>query len=110
MPKKVKKKNKSKKNYFNKFWDGELSLPVSYWLFGVVYSFLVAFSIIILAMLMGFPESAWGILILPWTIFWAVGCWRSCYSYKGNKVWPILAKISIVISLIQGSLSAVVGI
>ena len=24
-----------------------------------------------------------GILILPWTIFWAVGCWRAADKYKG---------------------------
>ncbi|MDC3127797.1 hypothetical protein OA498_03965 [Candidatus Pelagibacter bacterium] len=109
MPKKTKRK-KVKKNYFNKFWDGELSLPVSYWLFGLVYSILVGILIVFLAILMGFPDRAWGVLILPWTIFWAVGCWRSCKNYKGKIIWPILAKISIVLALIQGVVDATVGI
>tara|TARA_A100001011_G_C13893985_1_gene668224 strand:- start:425 stop:607 length:183 start_codon:yes stop_codon:yes gene_type:complete len=60
--------------------------------------------------MMGFPDSTIGILILPWTIFWAVGCWRSCFNYKGSKVWPILAKISIVLALISGIVDAVVGV
>lgn len=107
MKKRIKK---NKKNYFNKFWDGELSLPVSFWLFGLVYAFFVALIIIVIAELMGFPESTFGILLLPWTIFWAVGCWRSCFNYKGSKVWPILAKISIVLSLIIGIVDSVVGV
>ena len=107
MKKRIKK---NKKNYFNKFWDGELSLPVSFWLFGLVYAFFVALIIIVTAELMGFPESTLGILILPWTIFWAVGCWRSCFNYKGSKVWPILAKISIVLGLISGIVDAIVGV
>ena len=110
MKKKTKKIKKNKKNYLNKFWDGELSLPVSYWLFGLVYSFFVALLIILIAEMMGFPDSSIGILILPWTIFWAVGCWRSCFNYKGLKVWPILAKISIVLGLISGIVDAVAGI
>jgi len=34
MKKKSKKIKKNKKNYFEKFWNGDLSLPISYWLFG----------------------------------------------------------------------------
>ena len=49
----------------------------------------------------------WGILILPWTIFWAVGCWRSADKYKGLMLWHVLAKISIVLSIIQGLASIV---
>ena len=108
--KKKRKLKKIKKNYFNKFWDGELSLPVSYWLFGLVYAFFIALIIILIAEMMGFPDSAIGILILPWTIFWAIGCWRSCFYYKGSKIWPVLAKISIVLGLISGIVDAVVGI
>ena len=104
------KRGKNQKNYFNRFWDGELSLPVSYWLFGVVYSIIVGILVVLLALMMGFPESAWGILILPWTIFWSVGCWRSCKNYKGSSVWPILAKISIVLTLVQGIAGSIVGV
>ena len=47
----IKRKKSSKKNkhYFQKFFDGELSLPHSYWLVGIVYSFGVG---IILAIFM----------------------------------------------------------
>ena len=33
-----------------------------------------------------------------------------CFNYKGLKVWPILAKISIVLGLISGIVDAVAGI
>ena len=29
---------KKNKNYFHRFWDGELSLPQSYWVVGVLIS------------------------------------------------------------------------
>ncbi len=107
---KKRKTKKNKKNYFNKFWDGELSLPVSYWMFGLVYAIPIGILVALVAMVMGFPESAWGILILPYTIFWSVGCWRSCDNYKGKIVWPVLAKITIVLALIQGAADVVIGV
>jgi len=102
-----KKRKKINKNYFKKFWDGDFSLPVSYWLFGFVYSFIIGLVIIFIGVIIGFSENMWGILILPWTIFWAVGCWRSADKYKGLMLWHVLAKISIVLSIIQGLASIV---
>ncbi|MBT5781583.1 MAG: hypothetical protein HOI03_00295 [Candidatus Marinimicrobia bacterium] len=112
MPKKNKKKKKikNKKNYFTNFWNGDLSLLVSYWVFGVLISIGVGFSLVLFAILVGFPESIWGMLILPWTLFWAVGCWRSSDKYKGLTLWSVLAKISIVLSVIQGLASVVTGV
>ena len=102
-----KKRKKINKNYFKNFWGGNFSLPVSYWLFGFVYSFIIGLVIIFIGMIIGFSENMWGILILPWTIFWAVGCWRSADKYKGLMLWHVLAKISIVLSIIQGLASIV---
>ena len=96
---KKRKKLKNKKNYFTNFWNGELSLLVSYWVFRVLISILI-----------GLPETIWGILILPWTLFWAVGCWRSSDKYKGLTLWSVLAKISTVLSVIQGLASVVTGV
>ena len=102
-----KKRKKINKNYLKKFWGGNFSLPVSYWLFGFVYSFIIGLVIIFIGIIIGFSENMWGILILPWTIFWAVGCWRSADKYKGLMLWHVLAKISIVLSIIQGLASIV---
>ena len=102
-----KKRKKINKNYLKKFWGGNFSLPVSYWLFGFVYSFIIGLVIIFIGMIIGFSENMWGVVILPWTVFWAVGCWRSADKYKGLTVWQVLAKISIVLSIIQGLASIV---
>jgi hypothetical protein len=107
---KKRKKLKNKKNYFANFWNGELSLLVSYWVFGVLISIGVGFSLVFFSILIGLPETIWGILILPWTLFWAVGCWRSSDKYKGLTLWSVLAKISIVLSVIQGLASVVTGV
>lgn len=106
----MKKKKKVKKNYFNKFWDGELSLPVSYWLFGFVYPFLIGFFCFFVGTIIGISENVLILLILPWTIFWAVGCWRSSDRYKGLMLWSVLAKISIVLSVVQGLATIVSGV
>ena len=45
--------------------------------------------------------------MIPWTIFWAVGCWRAADKYKGLMLWSVLSKISIVLSIIQGLASIV---
>ena len=82
-------------------------LPISYWLFGFVYSFLIAIFLIIITR---FSENLVAILILPWTIFWAVGCWRAADKYKGLMLWSVLSKISIVLSIIQGLASIVAGV
>jgi hypothetical protein len=102
--KKIKKK--IKKSYLRKFWDGDLSLPISYWLFGLVYSFIIGFVLVIITGT-GLSERLYGILMIPWTIFWAVGCWRAADKYKGLMLWPVLSKISIVLSIIQGLASIV---
>ena len=59
----MKKKKKVKKNYFNKFWDGELSLPVSYWLFGFVYPFLIGFFCFFVGTIIGISENVLILLI-----------------------------------------------
>ena len=56
------KKIKNTKNYLKKFWGGNFSLPVSYWLFGFVYSFIIGLVIIFIGMIIGFSENMWGVV------------------------------------------------
>ena len=80
----VKKRKISKKNkhYFQKFFDGELSLPHSYWLVGIVYSFGVGIILAIFMIGFNLPERAANVLALPWFIFVAIGIWKSATNYK----------------------------
>ena len=99
----VKKRRTSKKNknYFMKFFDGELSLPHSYWLVGVLYSIGVALLVTMFSIMMSLPSKTDNVLLLPWVIFTSIGIWRSSDNYKGPKFWSILAKIAVVLGLIQ---------
>tara|TARA_Y200000002_G_C22223580_1_gene472593 strand:- start:42 stop:386 length:345 start_codon:yes stop_codon:yes gene_type:complete len=92
---------KKNKNYFMKFFDGELSLPHSYWLVGVLYSIGVAILITMFSIMMSLPLKTDSVLLLPWVIFTSIGIWRSSDNYKGLKFWAILAKIAVVIGIIQ---------
>jgi len=107
---KKRKTLKKSKQYFQKFFDGELSLPHSYWLVGVVYSLGVGIILVILMLGFNLPERAANVLALPWTIFITIGIWKSATKYKGAKVWAILAKIAVVIGVINSVGSILVGV
>ena len=108
----IKKRKISKKNkhYFQKFFDGELSLPHSYWLVGVVYSFGVGIILAILMIGFNLPERAANVLALPWLVFVTIGIWKSATNYKGAKGWAILAKIAVVIGVINSVGSIFAGV
>ena len=65
---KKRKISKKNKNYFMKFFDGELSLPHSYWLVGVLYSIGVAILITMFSIMMSLPSRTDNVLLLPWII------------------------------------------
>ena len=103
------KATKSKDNFFVRFWNGQLSLPMSYWGvgigLGIVYGFLAG----IITLGLGMSDDAmWG-FIIPFQIYTVVGIWRSSDKYKGPKFWAILAKIAVVIGLISNFASMLTG-
>jgi hypothetical protein len=88
-------------NFFIKFWNGDLSLPVSYWLVGIVFGIILGLAIGLFVGVSGMPEIAINIILIPWYVYTAVGIWRSSDKYKGKKFWAILAKIVIVLGVIS---------
>jgi len=99
-------------SYFARHWRGELSLPRSYCVNGVVIglvtrivfsglltglavasssmpAFVLLFAVAVLA----------NIAIVVWII---VGIWRSAGRYAGPKYWAILARVAVVIAVIGG--------
>ena len=82
------KKSKNK-NFFVKFWNGELSLPMSYWGVGVGIGILYGGLAGIFTVIAGLSDDA------------VVGIWRSSNNYKGPKFWAVLAKILIVLGVIS---------
>ena len=76
-------KNADNANFFVKFWNGDLSLSVSYWLVGVVFSVVVGFVIGAIVIAAGLHEDAMFGFLIPWYIYTTVGIWRSSDKYKG---------------------------
>jgi hypothetical protein len=105
-------------NYFVRHWRGELSLPVSYWVNGVLLG--IGLAILAFAIAMGIATGmqgsssvrpALGIFILVafaadvvHIVWGGVGVWRSATNYRAQgrpAVWAILAKIAVVLGAIR---------
>lgn len=103
-----------------KLFKGEYSLGKSYWLFGNVIPailFLVIFAVILLesedpinkiinqdfapeSLLTSIIVLVLSILTLIYILISVVGIWRSAGKYSGKKIWPILAKVTILIGVL----------
>ena len=110
-------------NYFARHWRGELSLPRSYWLNGVLGGVAIGAAIAGLGIVIARQDDAKPLLwlvalgaiwlcVLLFTTWQAVGVWRSATRYKrsGKSFWGGAAKTMIVIGVIQTTASfATVG-
>ena len=76
-----------------KFFEGKLSLPISFWVFGFIGSVVMGFVGMVITQDMGMTR----VVALPWHIFMVIGVWRSSNNYKGTKIFSILAKLMLVI-------------
>lgn len=104
-----------------KLYKGKYSLSKSYWLFGNVVP-LILFTLILISIFvfsndplnklrsLNFrPETTFSLITtvilslvtLVYIIISTIGVWRSASKYQGKKIWPILAKITIVIAFIS---------
>jgi hypothetical protein len=104
----------SSNNYFARHWRGELSLPKSYWVNGIVFGFLVGVAVAALGFTVNSRAEAqpvvWMVtLIATWvivalfTMWQAVGVWRSATYYKmsGKHFWGGLAKAVTVVGVLN---------
>jgi hypothetical protein len=101
-------------NYFARHWRGELSLPMSYWVNGIVFGFLVGAAVASVGYAVNSRGEAqpmlWLVtLIVTWvivalfTMWQAVGVWRSATYYKmgGKHFWGGLAKTVTVLGVLN---------
>ena len=96
----ARQRKSNKDNFFVRFWNGKLSLPMSYWGVGVVLGIAFGFLVGIFTLAVGLSEDAmWG-FIIPFQIYTIVGIWRSSNNYRGPKFWAVLAKIAIVFGVL----------
>lgn len=101
-------------NYFARHWRGELSLPKSYWVNGIVFGFIVGAAVASLGYGVNSRGEAqpvvWLVtLIATWvivalfTMWQAIGVWRSATNYKasGKHFWGGLAKTVTVLGVVN---------
>ncbi|WP_154070811.1 RDD family protein [Bradyrhizobium lablabi] len=104
----------SSNNYFARHWRGELSLPKSYWINGIVFGFIVGIAVAALGFAVNSRSEAQPVLwlvtlIATWvivalfTMWQAVGVWRSATNYKagGKHFWGGLAKTVTVLGVLN---------
>jgi hypothetical protein len=86
-----------------RLWRGEYGLLTTYWVIGIGVGLPIGCVAVVLRTLSASLESVFLIV----TVFWAwqlvigVGVWRAASKYVGNRAWPLLAKLSILISVFQ---------
>tara|TARA_B100000900_G_scaffold397897_1_gene398721 strand:+ start:64 stop:600 length:537 start_codon:yes stop_codon:yes gene_type:complete len=107
---KLKKNNKKFKFDFKKtmvdFYNGKLSLPLSFWVFGFLGSALVgAIGLFVFGSI-----NVGRFFAVPWQIYSLIGIWGSADNYKGLKIFAILAKVFVVIWMINNIGKLIVGI
>ena len=86
-----------KKGFFSKLAGGEYGLARTYWLYGVVVGLIYRILLLIpsLAVML--------ILTLAYLVYCVpllMGIWRAADGYNGPKVWAVLARIVVIISLL----------
>jgi hypothetical protein len=77
---------------------GYVSLPMTYWLWGVVASlFLFVVTAFAEAAGAAIPALLLGLLGIVYYVFISVAIWRSAGRYRGKSVWAHLARISVAV-------------
>ncbi|MBC15769.1 membrane protein of unknown function [Pseudodesulfovibrio profundus] len=99
-------------NFLRQLWRGEVALVKTYWIFGVLASFLLNGIVLLLSRSLAGTGAIWPMFVfwfisIIYTLFIAVAIWRSADKYTGRKVWAILAKIMVVLSVLQTVLNVI---
>ena len=106
----VKRKKTKQENFFVRFWNGQLSLPMSYWGVGIGLGILFGLAVGLFIGMMGMSEDAMYGFLIPFQIFTVVGIWRSSNNYRGPKFWAILAKIAVILGVLSNFGQMLVGV
>lgn len=88
--------------FIKKLWRGEYSLPITYWVFGVLGNIFLGPPLNFIDPIAS-PVLFYSLLslITVYSVIVAVGIWRSATKYHGLLLWKYLAKIVAVISLVS---------
>lgn len=90
-------------SFFTKLANGDYGLPRTYWLFGVLVGVIVGIAartiestaaVVIFVLV----YAAYSVLVL-------MGVWQAASRYAGPKIWPVLAKIAVVLGALMLAVS-----
>ncbi len=103
-------------SFVKRLWRGEVSLPITYWIFGsigsvvlTIASFSIAYLIAYNASSLGgfdiqFFNSLWLLFVYFYEIFIFVAIWRSASNYSRRyprrRQWSILAKAAVCLGVV----------
>ncbi len=96
-------------NFVVKLFKGDVSLPVTYWIFGSLVG--VGFGIVQTAIELNYMDllltegGELGIAVFSWfvvayTLFIFVAIWRSAGKYDGKSIWATLARLGVVVGIL----------
>lgn len=95
--------NKRRKFFLTKLWHGEYSLPVTFWVFGILVSMALKSLIVFIKRTPIVVEIKRPTAVIIFIIMCCyeiclnIGTWRAANKYNGPKIWNILAKICVYI-------------
>jgi hypothetical protein len=108
-------------NFVARHWRGDLSLPTSFWINGVLFGLvwrLVPYPLTFFLAMFRPPGGTWpmlglilcGIVGAVLTLWTVVGIWRSSESYGGRAVWRGLARVAVVLMAIATLVQIALGV
>ena len=109
-----------KAGYIARLFRGDVSLPITYWVFGVLIG-NVAFQIINAIIEFNYLEittsqtGAWSVMAFYWvaigySIFMLIAIWRSAGKYQGRAIWASLARVAVVLGTLALVANFIIGL
>jgi len=84
-------------NLIINYLKGRYELVISFWaIYVFAYSMLQAL-LFVVAKKFQFTKTQLLVSIIPFWLFFSIGCWNSSNNYKGKKIWVFLTKLSIIL-------------
>lgn len=92
-------------NYITRLWRGQISLDMTYWVWGVLFGGFLRRVLETLSLLYTSARtpgsiSAFEVLSFVYYGYISVAIWRSSGRYPGRRIWIVLARLSVVLGVI----------
>lgn len=90
------------KNLVENLWEGNLGLSMTYWVYGILGG--IVWGVGILALRLSSQNDIANIIffmMMAYYIVVYVGIWKAANKFTGKKLWSILAKFVVIMSILQ---------